>query len=124
MDARYYAYQLQSARRTYDRSNDHKAYMADCLYVAVSVAAAALADRDRRLAHLPKAVSTASYAIKGLVDMIADNLSCPIDQDHTHEDFLQSWYNHGRRFVDRDTQVVKDVLAHLGIWKEASRRDR
>jgi len=117
MDARYFAYQVQSARRTYDRTGDHNAYMADCLYTAVAIAAAALAESDSRLRHLPKAVSGASYAIKGLVDMVADKLSCPIDHEHNHEDFLHSWYHHGRRFVDRDTQVVKDILTSLGIWK-------
>lgn len=118
MNAQFYASQLHSARRTYEKSGDHNAYMSDCLYTAIHIAASLLAQEDRRLAHLPKAVSGASYAIKGLVDMVAANLSCPIDNEHDHEDFLRSWYQHGRRFVDRDTKVVQDILKSMGIWRD------
>lgn len=115
MDSRYFAMQLQSARRNYERTRDFNAYLADCTYVALKIAANELANRDRRLGHLSTGLSAASYGIKGLVDLVADRLSCPIEQGHSHEDFLGDFSRHAKRFIDRDTQVVRDILAHLGL---------
>jgi hypothetical protein len=115
MDARYFAMQLRSAQTKYNRSRDFNAYMADCTYVALLIAANALAEKNRMLAHLPKGLTAASYGIKGLVDMVADQLRCPVEHELNHEDFLGEFYHHSKRFFDRDTQGIKDILSHIGF---------
>jgi hypothetical protein len=115
MDSRYFALQLRSAQRAYDRSGDFNAYMADCTYVALQIAANALAEQDRRLAHLPKGLTAAAYGIKGLVDLVADRLRCPVENGLNHEDFLGEFYHHSKRYFDRDAQVIRDILSHIGL---------
>lgn len=115
MDYRYYASQLQRARHNYDRSRDHNAYMTDCAFVALQIAAQDLGTRDPRLKHLSTGLSAAQWGIKGVIDMIAENLSCPIERGHNHEAFLTEFSQHGKRFMERDLQVVKDILRYIGM---------
>lgn len=116
-----FAHQLQSARDTYDKDrrtdpDAHEDYMVRCFTVALSIAAAEIAERYQQYQHLPTALSVSRPAVQGLAATVAHHLSCPIDNGHDHEDFIRAWYSHSMRYLDHDTpQVVKELLHHLGL---------
>jgi hypothetical protein len=115
MIAPIFAFSLRNARTRYEQSDDFNAYIADCTYIALRMAAAGLAERYTHLSHLPTALSAAQYEIRGLTDTVADRMSCPIEGNQSHADFLSDFHRHTKKFVDHDIQVVKDILHHMGL---------
>jgi hypothetical protein len=115
MNAAVFALSLRNARARYDQSDDYNAYIADCTYIALKMAAAGLAERYLHLKHLPTALTAAQYHIRGLTDTVADRMSCPIEGNQSHHDFLSDFHAHTKKFVDHDVQVVKDILHHMGL---------
>jgi hypothetical protein len=111
----YYFSRINSAREEYRQTGDKGKYMGVCLYYALMTAADEVAAKNARLKHLPTALLASSYAIKSLVITIDRKLSCPIDSDDDHIDFLTSWKQHGIHLVKSDLSHVRDVLTHAGV---------
>ena len=107
--------QAKQAHSRYKQTNNWDEYMADSAYIALSLAAAYLAESNPGLRHLKPAVSTAQHGIKAMAHIVSEDLRCPVDSDHDHEDFLQHLWRHGKEYIERDVQPVKDVFACLGI---------
>jgi len=120
-DHRRFALQLQQAQRKYQENRDLNAYLADCVYTALQMAAGELAGRNSRLNHLSTAVTAAKWLIQGAVDDVAAHLRDPVGANQSHVDFLSSFSSHVRKYVNRDLGAVKDVLSHLGLWREDER---
>jgi hypothetical protein len=116
--AQYFNSAILSAQKRYQQTRDWNAYLADCAYAALQCGASVLASNNPRLRHLGTALTGASYTIKGLIDQALDEgatFSCPVDEGHDHEQFLIRFVHHTQRFLDRDTQSVRDVLEHMGL---------
>ncbi|WP_457325139.1 hypothetical protein [Roseateles sp. P5_E11] len=111
----YYFARIQGAKAEYQKDRDRGKYFGVCLYYALMTAADEAAASNPRLKHLPTGLLASSYAIKSLVITIDRKLSCPIDSDDDHIDFLSSWKEHGLHLVKSDLSHVRDVLTHVGL---------
>jgi len=124
-DGSQYYLAMQSARKKFGKDSDNIAYLADCLYIALHMGASELAGKNPKLRYLPAAVSGAQWALKGLTDQIAHLISDPAHNKYqTHTEFLSGLPSHMVKYVDRDLAPVKEVLLHLGIWREESSSTR
>jgi hypothetical protein len=118
MNAVFYSRQLHLARQRYAQTGNRDAYFADCVYIAMKIAADKLAEENPRLAYLPASIAMSQHAIKGLTDVVSHLLHCPVSSGHDHEDFLSAWYNHSWQYLDHDTpESVRHVLTYMGIWR-------
>lgn len=110
---------IQSAKKKYGQDNDHEAYLADCLHIALEMSASELAAANPRFRHLPGGIAAARWAIKGVVGQIAHQVSDRSSDKHaTHEDFLAGVAFQIKKHFNRELEPVKETLTSLGLWPE------
>jgi len=94
---------------------DFSQYLADSFYIAMSMLADELAASNPELKHLPKVVSGAKYAIKGVAVTVQHVFSCPVKSDHSHVSLLNELDKNIKAQAGRDIDTVKNLLNQLKI---------
>ena len=114
-DAFYLSQAVRSAQRTYHQTGDGVGYIADLIFLAAKMGATELGAANPSLRHLSTGLTVASPAFKAAIEEIIHVFQCPIDAEHTHDDFLRHVAQNARRYIDRDWAVVGRIMSHMGI---------
>jgi hypothetical protein len=109
-DERYFAAQIQAAHQNYELTGDWRAYIGDCLKVAVQVYAT---EKQTPLSTIDAGMRTPVF--RGAVASVADTLTCPVDAEHSAQSFLIALGCRVRGRADQRMAPIKQVLEKLGI---------
>lgn len=112
------AVRAQAARRRFDQSKrtqrDFELYMGECAVLAFDAWVESLNQRKPPIQQVA-ITQAARAAVRLMGEAFADHLSCPVDNDHYHENFARTVWNkavqHGHEAVDQ----ARTLARHLGL---------
>jgi hypothetical protein len=116
-----------NSRLAYQKDGDSIRYFSNCTASALSLWIAeqnVLRARMGKLGHVaPAALSATSPLLMAALDLIADELHCPVDRQHTAFDFLEHFAERVQARYDTEyvgpmrnaLKPVRDALQSLGL---------
>ncbi len=112
-------FKAQYAHSKYDRSQktpaDLAAYLGDCAAIAFDLMVEAHNDRLPRGAQKYVITAPARAAIQVLGRSVFMHLSCPVENDHHHDDFASTVWQQAKAYGHEKVEVVRPVARLIGL---------